>query len=267
MNTGSAENSARGANRKEYSSIPSDGSAFRTPETVESEFDIFFARENLQRVSDLVGHSPSFANADYISRAFRVAVELKVLDKDYFAEGGIIDRLCAIVPAPVNVNEDGTGVYTVSFPPPNREGRNDTFEEPMRRILKKANRQLRETIDNVLEGNGTGFLVLAMNRFRSLHMEAVQQLVDELLKDEFSSISGYMLCTPGWGLLISNQDVGVIGYTWCREDLRPELQQAWWELGANWCEFAESGGHGRVTMNKILPGPRKSGPVEGGAPS
>jgi len=242
------------ADRKRYPTIPADGSEFRTPQVVESEFDKFFSSEGLQRVSDLVGFSPNFANADYISKEFKVAVELKVLDKDYFWEGGIINRLCGFVPAPVRVNEDGTGSYTVALPPANREGKHDSFEEPLRRILKKANRQLRETIDTMFEGKGAGFVVLAMNRFRSLHMGVVQQLVDQLLEDEFSSISGYMLCTPGWGLLIPNEDQGLICCISSRDDVHPRLRRGWWELGANWCQFAEEGGHGKITMNRIKPG-------------
>jgi hypothetical protein len=88
------------------------------PANIERKFDDLFRSLGFSRVSEFVGVSPAFENADYVRHSDRLVVELKVLDKDYFNQGGIIDRFCAIVPAPVNVRPDGTGVYTVTMPEP-----------------------------------------------------------------------------------------------------------------------------------------------------
>jgi hypothetical protein len=191
--------------------------------SIETKFNGFFRSLGFSRVSEIVGDSPSFDNADYIRQVDGLVVELKVLDKDFFQQGGIIDRFCAIVPSPLNVQADGTGIYTIAWPEPNREGRCDTFEEPIRRVLKKANRQLKETNRVLLDSQGNGFAVLFMNGFRSLAPTVVARMISELLASEFSSISGYVLCAT---------DPKV----WCISSMAPNLSQARYD---EWYSIAE----------------------------
>jgi len=190
---------------------------------LERKFDDYFQSLGFSRVSEFVGESPGFENADYIRDCDRLVVELKILDKDYFPQVGIIDRFCAIVPAPVNVNPDGTGIYTVSMPKTNREGRGDTFEEPMRRVLKKANRQLKETNRVLFDTEGRGFVVIVMNGFRSLAPTVVARMVSELLAVEFSGISGYILCARSPEL-------------WCLSGMAPDLKEVEYNT---WFSIAE----------------------------
>jgi hypothetical protein len=165
---------------------------------VEQEFDLFFRQIGFKRISTLVGLSPDFHNADYVNENLKLVVELKILDKDHFQNGGIIDRFHGFVaiPIPGRVDKDGMGVYDSSWPPINREGKNDTFEEPLRKIIKSANRQLKETKAHLFSGHGTGLLMLALNQFRSLSPVAVLTLACALLQDEFSAINGCIVCTP-----------------------------------------------------------------------
>lgn len=193
------------------------------PADIEKKFDDLFRSLGFSRVSDFIGNSPSFDNADYLRRSDRLVVELKVLDKDYFQQGGIIDRFCTIVPAPVSVQPDGAGLYTVAWPAPNREGRCDTFEEPIRRVLKKANRQLKETNRVLLDSEGRGFVVIVMNGFRSLAPPVVAEMVSNLLIAEFSGISGYVLCA-------SSPEV------WCLSSMSPDLNQTEYDT---WYSIAE----------------------------
>ena len=62
-----------------------------SPEQIEKEFNIMFERIDYARVDEMVGKSPDFANADYINQKKNVVVELKVIDKDFFKEGGVVD--------------------------------------------------------------------------------------------------------------------------------------------------------------------------------
>ncbi len=193
------------------------------PTNIEREFDKLFRSLGFSRVSEHVGESPSFENADYIRQKDHLIVELKVLDKDYFQHGGIIDRFCAIVPAPVHVQPDGPGIYTVTMPDQNREGRSDTFEEPLRRILKKVNRQLKETNRVLFESKGRGFAVLVMNGFRSLAPTVVARMISELLVVEFSGISGFVLCAK-------------LPEVWCLSSMATDLSETEYDT---WYSIAE----------------------------
>jgi hypothetical protein len=99
----------------------------------------------MRGVTGIVGDSPTFNNADYINKRDRIVAELKIIDKDFFGRSGVIDRLQTIVTVPKNTDKQGYGQYEFTLLGINREGRHDTIEEPLRRVLKKANKQLRET--------------------------------------------------------------------------------------------------------------------------
>jgi len=216
----------------------------KTAQDIEDEFDRFFDLLGYDRVSTIVGDSPNFSNADYVRTEYRSVVELKILDKDFFANGGLIDRFNTLITVPENVNPDGTGQYRFSLPDENREGKSDSFEEPIRRILKKANKQIKETVNHLFDGEGCGFLFLAMNKFQSISPELVRQTVDDLLSREFSSISGYTICTPTWGVRIPNSDSA---HPMCLPSVphgSPEqVREYWYAVGQAWCDFVTEGGH------------------------
>lgn len=217
----------------------------KTNSQYESEFDEFFSGIGYRRVSDLIGKNPKFKNADYVSKPDRVIVELKLLEKDYFGDGGIIHRHSAIVPAPFNMNPDGTGQYKFFLPPENREGNNDIFEEPLRRVLKKANRQIRETNNYFFDGDGMGFLFLAIGgEFMSICPTVIERLVGDLLSEEFGSIDGFILGTPNYEVI--DRSTGMRGRL-CKPNTPcgcPEaIQATCLQIGEEWCKFASSGGH------------------------
>ena len=136
------------------------------PKETELEFDAFFEQLGYLRPSAEFEEAPGFKNADYVHARDGIIVELKVLDKDHFVNGGIVDSINALILQPDSINDDGLGLYTFSLPEINREGKHDTFEEPLRRALKTANRQIRETKQFCF---GTepiaGFVVLAQTGF------------------------------------------------------------------------------------------------------
>ncbi|MEL6613299.1 MAG: hypothetical protein AAFQ53_14460, partial [Bacteroidota bacterium] len=80
------------------------------PEQTEREFDRFFGRLGYQRVSDDLSNSPSFQNADYVHKGERILVELKVLAKEHFEDGGVIHPLGAFVVQPVRIDTQGAGL-------------------------------------------------------------------------------------------------------------------------------------------------------------
>jgi hypothetical protein len=211
---------------------------------LEHEFDQFFKGIGFKRVTDIIDGTPKFENADYIHNRHRTVVELKIIDKDFFGQGGLIHRLKTIVTVPKVIDENGFGQYEFVLPEMNREGQHDTIEEPLRRIIKKANRQIKETKKYLLNDDGVGFLMLALNMRTSIDPEAFRKLTGELLAREFSSIDGFIVCTPSWGaynretkkehpLCLPTTPIG-----------GPEIiRQMCVQLGQEWVNFGNLDGH------------------------
>lgn len=86
------------------------------PEQTECEFDKFFDLLGFKRVINDVGESPAFENADYVHIGKHIVVELKVLFKEHFVNGGVIDSLNAIVVQPISIDNEGVGQYVFSLP-------------------------------------------------------------------------------------------------------------------------------------------------------
>jgi hypothetical protein len=164
---------------------------------VENEFDRFMLELGYTRVSEDVGNSPNFKNADYVNKMDKSIIELKVLQKEFFENGGVIDSLNAIIINPINIDEKGLGQYEFTLPDINREGKHDNFEEPLRRVLKKANKQLKET-KKYYFGDDTsfGFVILAQVGFSKLGADITAMLVQKIVSQEFTSIDGTIICTP-----------------------------------------------------------------------
>lgn len=203
---------------------------------LEKDFDNFFHQIGFTRVDKLVGKSPTFQNADYINKNYKIVLELKIIEKDYFKEGGIIDSLNAIVPAgPLPYTSDGLllpGLYTVTIPPLNREGKNDNFEEPLRRSIKKAKDQLKETRMELLKGEGYGIIVIALNMPTLLDIHSASRLVHKLVL-EFSSITGYLVCIPA--MAVKGADVSCIHGV--HMNAPPLIEKIISEMGDRFCDF------------------------------
>lgn len=167
---------------------------------LEKLFDNYFEAAGFQRVTPLIGESPDFDNADYIDFPNLIIAELKIIEKDYFKDGGIIDRLNSFIPVSNPKLPYGRrlppGQYYINFPGLNREGKSDTFEEPLRRVLKKANRQIKETKEKLFVDKAYGFVFLAINMHTLIDIELISALAQQLLVNEFSSIDGFIVGAP-----------------------------------------------------------------------
>ncbi len=211
---------------------------------LENEFNNFFESLGFQKVSVLAGHAPKFQNADYINTKERILFELKIIDNDYFFDGGVIDRFHSFVANPKDINNDGLGLYMVDWPQKNREGKCDTFEEPLRRTLKKANRQLKETNQHLLSGEGKGFLCIALHGFQSLHPDTVYRMLQELLTFEFSSITGFLMCMPTWANYKETGELAhPLAYISINCSSTQNIDNYLENICISWLDFMAAGGH------------------------
>ena len=210
---------------------------------IESEFDALFENIGYQRVDKYIGKSPTFSNADYIDFEKKVIVELKVLDKDFFAEGGVVDSLQMFIPVPKNIQKDGQGWYEFKMPELNRKGRPDTLEIPLTRIIKKANKQLKETNKELLNNEGHGFLIFAINMKTVIDPRIIQHLTINILKKEFHSVNGVIFCTPKIGLVHENGFFQPICLHCQDSDLPQSKEDELMKIVDEWCNFIDNDGH------------------------
>lgn len=212
------------------------------PNQTEKEFDLFFESIGYCRVSDDIGSSPSFQNADYVHKEKKIVVELKVLFKEQFENGGVIESINASVFKPLSIDENGLGQYAFSLPEQSRKGKHDCISEPIRRTLKKANKQIRETRQFYFgDTHSTGYVVLAQTGLESLSPEITAEIVRRQMDKEFSCINGAVICTPHYQtrnpftLGINPECISITN------DLIPELRKQCMELADLWVEHLERG--------------------------
>lgn len=213
-------------------------------EKTEREFDNFMSKIGFTRVSQDVGNSPVFENADYVNKEKRIIVELKILNKEFFENGGVIDSLQSIIIKPVSIDERGLGQYTFQLPDINREGKHDNFEEPIRRIIKKANKQLKETKAYYFNNNESfNFILLAQVGLSSLSPEITSAVVRKILYHEFSSVDGVIICSP-YGSLINpvtlKRNPECVSVTKEYDRIKKKMCM---DIADLWISFYEQGGH------------------------
>jgi hypothetical protein len=214
------------------------------PTELESQFDHFMFGIDFTRVSEDIGSSPSFANADYVHKLNNIVVELKILEKDFLEQGGVIDSLHTFIARPKKIDTNGIGLYELQVPMVNREGTLDNFEEPLRRILKKANKQIGETKKYYFYDKlSYGFVIIALLGLDSIPTIMVTQVICKILNQEFSNIEGAIICKP-FKSKIGNSNL--FSETECHSISKelPESKDGFCKKIANsWVSFLESGWH------------------------
>ncbi len=63
----------------------------------------------------------------------------------------------------------------------------------MKRVLKKANKQLKETNNRLLNNEGIGFVMIVLNNQTSIDPTLVRDLITNILGRENSAIDGFIL--------------------------------------------------------------------------
>lgn len=217
---------------------------------IEQEFDVFFESLRYSRIDLDVGSSPTFANADYINKSNKTIVELKIINKEFFPKGGVIDSLNALILQPTNIDDKGLGQYTFELPKINREGKHDRFEEPLRRIIKKANKQIKQTKEYYDDNRFSGFVIIAQVGLTSLSTVVTAQLVRKIIQHEFSSINGAIICSPyekNINPLTQETNPECVSVT---NEANSHLRSKCVFIADSWIKFLESAGHPKTLQTK-----------------
>lgn len=144
---------------------------------------------------------------------------------------------------PVNIDDEGFGQYRFSLPDANREGKHDNFEEPLRRIIKKANNQIKETKNYYGFPKGEGYLIIAQIGIPSIGVEITATLVKKILNQEFRSIDGTIVCSPNGSLIdpfTQKKHPECVSIT---KELDIYKKSRCMSIADNWISFFEKGGH------------------------
>lgn len=194
-------------------------------------------------VSNLLPEPRIFENADFIFKSAGVLAELKEIKTEFskseaFRKG--FDKLTNRV-----VTEDpdwkpllfgSTGKYPAWF---NAEFVR-LFRPPISRILKKANRQLRDTKSHFGIHSATGVLILANDGFCAISPELVRALASQLLMHSYSSIDCLVYITVNRYVELQGSDIPRLIWATTYSDRAPDSLVTFIdELGRKWFDFLE----------------------------
>jgi len=168
------------------------------PVPVEPLWQEFVIATGGELVASLLPGSQPFENADFLFRDAAVVAELKEIGTEFaqsvaFARGFdiMMKRLLAERPSwRPDPNSDAS-----QFPAWFQGEFVRLFRPPISRILKKANRQLRDTKTHFRIASSTGVLILVNDGFTSLSPYLVRGLAADLLRHSYSSVDCLLYLT------------------------------------------------------------------------
>jgi hypothetical protein len=210
---------------------------------VEATWDEFVQSIGGERISSLLSKPPDFENADYFFENSGVVAELKEIVTEFsrapaFRNGfdGLMKQLIRENPAWKPSLFGGRGGYPKWFYPAFVR----LFRPPISRVLKKANRQIRETKLYLGQSNPTGVLLFVNDGFTTLGPGWIQALASSLLVDSYRSIDCFVYITVNRYVIFQGSDVPRLVWVPSYSDRADNsLHQFINELGQRWIKFLE----------------------------
>ncbi len=159
---------------------------------IEEAFGTIVRKCNGQLVSDIVGQSPPFANADYVFYHDKTVAELKCLEEDKSDDPATKQRLGNLW---IKWREKGfvSGpnppvIDSRTLPPLCQNEMCRVMGEPIKRCIQKANAQIRATKSALDLRDYSGLLLLANNGNLIFEMPVMIHLIYLTIKDHFHEI-------------------------------------------------------------------------------
>jgi hypothetical protein len=218
------------------------------PKDLQHDFDVepllneFVTSIGGELVSELISANPDFENADYLFRSSRVVVELKSLQEDFAVPERLQNKIAKLWEkwfAEGSV-KFGDIFRADELPREKRRLIEKLYSEPIRRVLKKANRQLRNTADKLGVNNPRNLLLIANDGLYSLEPEFIIRTIARLLQREFSSIHGFVYFTVNRYVDIPTDENARQLWVPLYSDSAPSDLSAFVnDLGAKWLIFSE----------------------------
>jgi hypothetical protein len=213
------------------------------PILVEPTWQEFVRQSGGVLVADLLTEPCQFANADFVFLGSGIVAELKVVETEFSTSRGFLGGLDKLI-SRVMIEDPswrpllfgGSGKYPKWF---YREFVR-LFRPPISRILKKANRQLRDTKRHFAIQSGTGVLLFVNDGFASLEPEWIRALAWELLQHSYSSIDCFLYLTVNRYVEIAGSDTPRLLWVPTYSERAPDfLVEFIDDLGRKWFDFLE----------------------------
>lgn len=180
------------------------------PIDVEATWREFVRSAGGQVVDDLLSGQRDFENADFLFPSEQVVAELKEIQTEFerapaFRTGyeALLKRLMEENPLWRPVLLGGSGEYPKWFVIEFIR----LFRPPISRVLKKANRQIRETKQHFKLNAPKGILIFVNDGFIALEPHYVRELACNLLVDSYSEIHCFLYLTVNRYVEIEGSDV------------------------------------------------------------
>ena len=213
------------------------------PVPVEATWDEFVQTVGGKRIAEIIPKSPNFDNADYLFESLGVVAELKEVQTEFGRAPAFRNGYDILMKRLVAENPDwkpelfgGNGEYPKWFYPEYLR----LFRPPISRVLKKANRQIRETKEYLGKTSTTGVLLFVNDGFTTLGPDLVQALARDLLTSSYSSIDCFVYLTVNRYVGIKGSDVPRLVWAPTYRKMGVDsLQQFVDDLGRRWFRFLD----------------------------
>ncbi|MBT8109648.1 MAG: hypothetical protein KJO27_02875 [Gammaproteobacteria bacterium] len=209
---------------------------------VEKELDRCVAGIGGQLVREIIGSSPNFSNADYLFAEHDTVAELKILSVDQMRKPNIRDKMSEIYREAMDRGKSDVIVYgeaKVSSDHLSAEYARkigEVYRAPVQGVVKKANKQIRQTKEKLGLPRHSGLLILVNDNHIALEPQHVDWMMRETLKNRnYSSIGSVLYFTAN--LKARHPDLDTDLLVWieshrpdmnpCDEVLLKSLRSAW----------------------------------------
>ena len=173
---------------------------------IESVWQDFVRLQKGQVLSDNFGTSVDFANADFWFEKDDVIIELKEIQTEF------LDKNKEKIQDLINkyIEEDNLSlkdIFVGNFSDRFWKDYVRLVRPAISRILRKANKQIKETRKYLKNPKARGLVVLVNDGFTSFSVQTVFGLVCNILLNSYSSIDGFILLTVNSYVAIEDSNI------------------------------------------------------------
>jgi hypothetical protein len=213
------------------------------PLPVEETWNQFIVDTGGILVSSILNKSPEFMNADYLYKQEQVVLELKEIETEFTNTEAFNNKFTVLLERLLKENPNwkpyllgGSGkvpqwfiIDFVRIARPN-----------ISRILKKANRQIRDTKNHFNITTPYGTLLFVNDGFTGIMPDLVFALICEILKNSYSSIDCFVYLTVNRYIEIKGSNVPrLVWWPVYSDRVDKFLSEFINELGRKWFEYLE----------------------------